>query len=139
MEEEDYDLIVCPKTGEVKGYRSSKDHYHTPKKLNCKGSFMGLRESMIALVNGKSDLIALFEVWNHADASNVFTNPGSIARDIGWDTSRFSKFIARGSETGMWRRIGRGKYFINPTLYVSPKAVALGNKHIIHLQNEWNQ
>lgn len=131
--------IIDYETGEVKKHSAVIErHYDTPKSLNFKGNVMTIGEKMSYICKGPKDIDMFWYLMSIANENNSFKEPSKIAKEADWDISKMKKFLKRGIEAGMWMRIGRGIYLINPYVFKGKKTT---NKKTIELQKQypvWN-
>jgi len=93
--------------------------YYSIKKMNFKGNIMSIMEKQAYICKGAKDIMAFWWILNKSK-DNIFERPTEIASEIGADyDKRIAPLIKRGIECGMWKRTGRGKYLINPYVFLS--------------------
>lgn len=108
--------MVVNSHGEIVGHTEENIRYYKAKKLNSRINDMNFAKLQYKLCAGREDLKAFWAIIDALDENNMFSNPSTIAKSIGWDTPRLSKFIKHGTELDAWKRIERGKYLFNPFL-----------------------
>jgi hypothetical protein len=90
------------------------ERYSTPKSLNFKGNLMKMADRQAAICKGPKDILMFWKLLDNLDPNNSFSDPYKLAKEEGWDSARMARFLKRGIDVGMWRRLDRGKYLVNP-------------------------
>lgn len=112
--------IVDKITGElIEAQIATSLKYYSIKKINFKGSMMSMMEKQAYICKGAKDIIVFWWILNKSK-DNIFERPTKIAKEISVDyDQRVAPLIKRGIECGMWKRINRGMYLINPFVFLS--------------------
>lgn len=106
----------------------------TLKKLNFKGSKMSLMEKQAYICKSSKDIVYFWMILDAANEKNEFRDITKIAKKAGTTYKKLAKIVKRGVECGMWKRINKGVYVVNPYVYANSW---IGQKKIHELQQEY--
>lgn len=109
--------------------------YYSIKKINCRNTTMSMMEKQAYICRGSKDIMVFWWIL-HKSKDNIFEKPTKIAKeiDVNYDKTMVP-LIKRGIEAGMWKRIDRGVYLINPYVFLSR---GISNKKAEELQMNHN-
>jgi len=94
---------------------------------------MSLMEKQAYICKSSKDIIYFWTILDAANGNNEFRDLTKIAKKANITYKKIAELVKRGIECGMWKRIERGKYVINPYVYVNSW---VGIKQISKLQQK---
>lgn len=129
-------IVVDPNTGEhLETSTITRFHSHySIKKINFKGCIMKLADAQIQICKSPRDIRIFWILLDNADSENIFRHLNEIAEEADVSYDVLSRVVKRGVETGLFYKLRRGEYQVNPFAF-SAKSVSREKLH--DLQKNW--